>query len=109
LHYGRRAQPYFALFLFIVWVVPIVVGGLLMASGAKETGVLMGASPILGIAMSANLNIPVDPVVLHIVAIAPGAVYTLLFAALVRNEERRLADRIRKEHEVRPVEAYEAT
>jgi hypothetical protein len=108
LHYGRRAQSYFALFLFIVWVVPIVVGGLLMASGAKDAGVLMGASPIIGIAMSGELNLPLDPVLVHVVTIAPGAVFTLLFAALVRNEERRLAERVRKEHEVRTVEAYEA-
>jgi hypothetical protein len=108
LRYGRRAQPYFALFLFIVWVVPIIVGALLMASGSKDAGVLMGASPIIGIAMSGELNIPLDPVVLHVVTIAPGAVYTLFFAVLVRNQERRLAERVRKEHEVRTVEAHEA-
>jgi formate-dependent nitrite reductase membrane component NrfD len=79
-----------------------------MATGAKEAGVLMAASPIAGIAMSGMTNIPfLDPNLLPVFAIAPAAICTLLFAVLVRKEEQRIGERVRKEHEVRGVETLE--
>jgi hypothetical protein len=108
LRYARLGGTYFALYLFGIWVVPLVLGGLLAASGAKEALALMAASPIAGIAMSGITNIPhLDPSLVTVLAIAPLAVCTLLFAVLVRKEEHRIGERVRKEHEVRGAETLE--
>ncbi len=56
LQFGRRGPTYFALFLFLAWLVPLVAGTILaMASmygdGGVTSQVLFGLTPISGIAM----------------------------------------------------------
>ena len=100
LRYGKRAQAYFGLFLFLVWLVPVVVGLLLMAAGSQQAGIIMGASPFVGIFYAGGLALPMDPKVMLVVAIAPPAIMTFLFGALLLGEERRRFEQVRKEHEV---------
>jgi hypothetical protein len=92
LRYEKRGPVYFGLYIFFIWIAPIMVGGLLALSQIKESLYLMAISPLLGVGFSGATAIPqLDPDVLRVIAIAPAAVLTLIYGVFL----------IRREHDIK--------
>ena len=84
LRFGRRGVTYFALFLFLAWLVPLVAGTVLaMASmrgdGGAESQILFSLSPIPGIGMVASATDETSRTAIQGPAITPAlALYVCL-------------------------------
>jgi hypothetical protein len=97
LAFGRKAAPFFLLFLFLAWLVPLLIGAVFALAGAGTTLAppVMSLSPFVGIAAAAfpddalqrgvaggsfNLN--------QFVALASAAGLTLIFGILSFQAQR---------------------
>jgi hypothetical protein len=102
LAFGKRAGSYFTLFVFFAWFTPIIVGILAISLDVDGGGYVLAISPIVGIAFSGAFGIPrIDEVVVKVCAIAPGAIFTIMFFVLLINEERKLLGEVVDEHAFR--------
>jgi hypothetical protein len=99
LAFGRKAQPLFLLYLFLVWLVPLLVGALLgMAGGGNQlTPAVMSISPVAGIATAAFPGIMLRQGMVQgeidlsqLVALVSAAGLTILFGFLASGAEREL-------------------
>jgi hypothetical protein len=96
LRYGARGKLYFGLFLFLVWLLPLVGGTIvLMASSFNSNGdpaqIIFSLSPIAGIGTSAAAT--THPVLLKAIqaaAIAPALGFTFVFNTLLIAAHRRV-------------------
>jgi hypothetical protein len=96
LRFGSRGRMYFALFLFLAWLLPLVAGTIFMfASMPRDIShvgqVIYSVSPIAGIAMS---SIEADQrgftKVLQGGAITPALAYAFIFNSLLIGARRRV-------------------
>jgi hypothetical protein len=101
LAFGRKAQPLFMLYLFLVWLVPLLVGALLAMAGGGDrlTPPVMSISPLAGIVvsawpagMAAQGGIAPDFSLSQLVALVSAAGLTLLFGFLAFGAERALRE-----------------
>lgn len=99
LRFGRKAQPYWRLTLFLIWVVPLLFGLLLRAAAIQDEEVLASfvtsLSPLAGIAWSSDAAPREDPA--RYAAIGSALALTAIFAAAlsvaVRDAQRSVRDR----------------
>ena len=94
LRFGRRGATYFALFLFLAWLVPVVAGTVLaMASmqgdGGTESQILFSLSPIPGIGMVASATDLTSRAVIQGPAITPALLFTFVFSSLLISARRQ--------------------
>jgi hypothetical protein len=95
LQFGRRGATYFALFLFLAWLVPLVAGTILaMAStygdGGVASQVLFGMTPISGISMVGSSAIDQSyRAAIQGPAITPALLFTFVFNSLLITARRR--------------------
>ena len=83
LAFGRRAMPYFMLFLFFTWVMPLLVGGLLGLSADAEIGALVTRLCPIAAVISPN------PVSLGYLAVL-AAVFWMKTAAVEKATQEQL-------------------
>ncbi len=102
LRYGRRSLGYFVLFIFFAWITPIVVGMIGLLARIDDSGYLLAISPIVGIAAAGLFGIEdLNETAIKVASIAPGAVFAIVFFALLLSEERKLRHEVLDEHAVR--------
>jgi hypothetical protein len=94
LRFGRRGPTYFALFLFLAWLVPLVAGtSVAMASPYGDnvaSSVLFGLTPISGIGMvGASTSNDAYRAVAQGPAITPALLFTFVFNSLLVSARRR--------------------
>ena len=96
LRFGRRGVTYFALFLFLAWLVPLVAGTVLaMASmrgdGGVESQVAFSLSPISGIGMVAAPAFDQSMrTAIQGPAITPALLFTFVLNSLLISARRRV-------------------
>jgi hypothetical protein len=95
LHFGRRGTTFFALFLFLAWLVPIVAGTIsAMASkfgdGGVQSQLLFSLSPVPGIGMVAASTVDESTrAAIQAPAITPALLFTFVFNSLLISARRR--------------------
>ncbi len=94
IRFGRRGVTYFALFLFLAWLVPLVTGTVLaMASMRGDVGaesqILFSLSPIPGIGMVASATDLTSRAVIQGPAVTPALLFTFVFNSLLISARRR--------------------
>ena len=95
LRFGRRGATYFALFLFLAWLIPLVAGTILAMASMRGDGgvmgqVLFGMTPITGIAMvAAKTSDEALRTTIQGPAIAPALLFTFVFNSLLISARRR--------------------
>ena len=90
LRFKKNAMTYFALLLFIIWIVPLLLGWVsaIMTNGVSDiTDLLLSFSPLGGIALLARDNTPDIFITLVIVAALTCAA-VLLYIGAVRGAKR---------------------
>jgi hypothetical protein len=97
LQFGARGTMYFALYLFITWLVPVVVGTVLAmtVNGPMEDWryqSVFASSPVLGIGMSAlSGSIPGGATgAVQGAALTPALFFAFLFNSLLEGARRRV-------------------
>lgn len=96
IRFGRRGMTYFALFLFLAWLVPLVAGTVMaMASMRGDIGVpgavLFGMTPISGIGMvAAGTGEESLQIASQGSAITPALLFTFVFNSLLISARRRV-------------------
>jgi hypothetical protein len=108
LRFGRRGTTFFALFLFAIWLLPLVCGAISAASVARSwvpgsppdvwSPALASLSPIFGITISAGVggeNSGHEAV--QAAALLPALVFALLFNNLVTSIRRKIEKEIHPE------------
>jgi hypothetical protein len=95
LRFGRRGISYFALFLFLAWVVPLIVGVITMFGQPGNSGptqFLIALSPIAGLTLSSGLGMGAGNHLLGVkaAAITPSLLYTFVFSNLLTGARRRV-------------------
>lgn len=109
--YFGLAMQYFALrvrtkgstlmqaFIFLLWVVPLVAGGILgVADLRSQTGlaaVVASLSPVAGLALSAGLNGPEGQQAVQLAAFAPSITFAFVFNFLLVATQRKVDLRYR--------------
>ncbi|MDX2035216.1 MAG: hypothetical protein SFX72_01095 [Isosphaeraceae bacterium] len=98
---AKRASTMFALFLFMVWVVPLLVGAISGASGIDEgiASFIASLSPIAGISLSAGISGLDSTRLLQAGAFCPAIFFAFVFNNLVMVSKRRLEKKIRDSEE----------
>lgn len=97
LHNPKRGTSYFSLFLFFAWLLPILIGTVLSASGMDQgtEGIVLGLSPLVGIALSTG-EIDAGPVRgLRGAAIAPAVTFVVMFYYFLEVVQRRIDRQVR--------------
>jgi hypothetical protein len=94
LAFPRRGGALMGLFLFMAWVVPLVLGAVLLAAGSGDRlgAVVMSLSPLAGIALSTGVAEETFTDLAQIAALGPAIGFAFLFNNLVVIARRR-ADR----------------
>ncbi len=95
LRFGRRGSNYFALFLFLVWGVPLVVGTILLFANFMNSGpaqIIYALSPVAGLGLSTGLGGGAGASFMGVeaAAITPSLLYTFVFNNLVTAARRRV-------------------
>lgn len=102
LAYGSRSKQFFGLYIFFTWLTPIILGMIILMTEAKEGTYVIAMSPIAGIAISGMFRVAVlDETTIRIVSIAPHLVTSVIFLALLINEERKLLGEVADEESAR--------
>jgi hypothetical protein len=94
LRFGRRGANLFALFLFLTWAVPLVLGTILLLSNFASPGpsqVVYALSPIAGLGLATGNGDPAAYMAIEAAAITPSLLYTFVFNGLVTAARRRVA------------------
>jgi hypothetical protein len=109
LKYGKRAQVYFGMLVFFVWIAPLLVGGLLMATQLPQGGYVLAISPVVGISFSSMARVPVLATeVVQALAIGPGALMTLYYGIGMLRMEALRRQEVVAEHRPAEMTAEEA-
>ena len=79
LQFRKAGGTYFALFIFLVWIVPLLVGYVAQESGVKNGGaeLILGITPVVGIGMGNTTDKPQD-----LIGIASAIVASLVLAGI---------------------------
>ena len=100
LRYGKKGELYFRLFLFVLWVLPIVVGIAAGAASLESSAVMtvMGLSPWAGMLLSIRgLFTQSDPSeTVRFVALLPSIAFAFVFHAMLTNQQRQIDRTLRK-------------
>ena len=95
LRFGRRGSNYLALFLFLIWGVPLVVGTISLFANFMNSGpsqIIYALSPVagLGLATGVGEGIRNNLMAVEAAAITPSLLYTFVFNNLVTSARRRV-------------------
>ncbi len=97
LRFGRRGPNYFSLFLFLVWVVPLIAGTICLLADWRGRGewpalVINAISPVAGIALTAGTagTGGSDFLAVAGAAITPSLFFAFLFNSLMTAVRRRV-------------------
>jgi hypothetical protein len=97
LRFAGRGQTYFALFLFLIWIVPVLAGSIsAMASawrppyqGSQSTAYLFALSPA-GLGMIAAIGDESYRMGVRAAAVTPALLFTFVFNSLLVSARRRI-------------------
>ncbi len=94
LQFGGRGKIYFTLFLFFVWLIPLVSGTIMLASMPRDSErasqVFFGLSPVAGIGMTAAVGGGESySTAVRAAAITPALLFSFVFNTLVVSARRR--------------------
>jgi hypothetical protein len=95
LRFGPRGKTYFALFLFLTWILPLVAGSIMEMAAMPSGGdvpaqMIVSLSPIPGIAMTAVSGSEPSPrAAVQGFAITPPLLFTFVFNSLLMSARRR--------------------
>ena len=97
LRFGGRSRIYFALFLFLAWLVPLVSGMILLiastsmpSNAERESQVIFAVSPVAGIGMTAVAGGAESySTAIQAAAITPALLFTFVFNSLLISARRR--------------------
>jgi hypothetical protein len=82
-NFGRRGQPFFLLFLFVVWLMPLIVGSILALTGAEEGALpVFSLTPLVGIGASAVTTRGGFDDEIQISVLLSSLTFAVIFAAL---------------------------
>ena len=97
LRFGKRGTTFLALFLFVAWILPLLVGSIAAAGSggpgnnqAKIGAVLASLSPVAGIALSAGLATEIPHQAVQAAALMPAIAFAFLFNNLVVRARRKI-------------------
>ena len=94
LKFSRRSDAYFRLFLFLVWVMPLLIAVAASAAGAPTGPIqmLMGVCPWAGIILSIEGGPAANDVAywVRFMALFPSIALALLFLSLLLNQQRKI-------------------
>ena len=114
LRLGKQAGGAVALFLFVAWFVPFMLGmALTLASGISEENeangyILMSISPLFGVPLGADtMNISDIPIKeCQLAALIPTLFAVFIFNQMITNLQRRIDRRILPEHQSPNVDPF---
>jgi hypothetical protein len=93
LNFGARGRVFFALFLFLAWVLPLVAGTIVAMSssggGGMESQIIFSVSPIPGLALVAASNDGTNPLAIQGPAISLPLLFLFVFNGLLISARRR--------------------
>jgi hypothetical protein len=96
LAFPRRGSLYFGLFFFLTWVIPIVLGSIVIGAWGGEPSksvigqVLIAMSPVTGIGLSAGLGNTIALFPVRAGVFCPALVFMFLFNNLVSAARRKI-------------------
>jgi hypothetical protein len=95
LWFGRRGTNVLALFLFLIWVVPLLAGTIILFANFASYGpsqIVYALSPILGIGLATGIGegAGTNLMAVEAAAITPSLLYTFVFNGLVTVARRRV-------------------
>jgi hypothetical protein len=94
LRFGRRGGSFFALFLFLTWVVPLVIGTIILFSNFNNSGpsqTIYALSPLAGVGLATGIGEGSYLFWIQAAAITPSLLYAFVFNGLVTAARRRVA------------------
>jgi hypothetical protein len=94
LRFGRRGGSFFALFLFLTWVVPLVIGTIILFSHFNNSGpsqTIYALSPLAGVGLATGIGEGSYLFWIQAAAITPSLLYAFVFNGLVTAARRRVA------------------
>jgi hypothetical protein len=101
LQFGTRGKIFFGLFLFVVWLVPIVAGTIVSsASSGGNEGIarsVFALTPLIGISLSAvggDARLVSDQSMVRSAAITPALLFFFVFQALLVGTRRKIHERV---------------
>ena len=86
IRFGRRGASIFALFLFLTWVVPLLVGTITLFANYMNPApsqIVYALSPIAGLGLSAGGGNTESLMAIEAAAITPSLLYTFVFNVLL--------------------------
>ena len=114
LRLGKQAGGAFALFLFVAWLVPFILGmALTLASGISQENegngfILMSISPLFGVPLGTGViqisDIPIKEC--QLAALIPTLFAVFIFNQMITNLQRRIDKRILPEHQSPNVDPF---
>ena len=114
LRLGKQAGGAFALFLFVAWLVPFILGmALTLASGISQENegngfILMSISPLFGVPLGTGViqisDIPIKEC--QLAALIPTLFAVFIFNQMITNLQRRIDRRILPEHQSPNVDPF---
>lgn len=97
LRFGRKGMNYLSLFLFVVWVVPLIAGSIMAMSDYQNTGpsqAVFALSPIAGLGLAtgaaASGSGGNDYTMVAAAALTPSLLFTFVFNGLVSSAQHRV-------------------
>ncbi len=99
---GRRWPAMFALYVVLIWGMPVAFGGIAHALGMHEAVYAMVISPLLGMVASSRLIFTdADQTAMLLLSIVPPIMLTMLFFSILIASEKRIASAVVEEQEHR--------
>jgi hypothetical protein len=103
LRFGRRGTNYFSLFLFLVWVVPLIAGSIYVFADFRTQGgpsqVIYAISPVAGIGLATGMGAGggqgSDFMAVAGAAITPSLLFAFVFNGLVSAARKRVQRAVR--------------
>jgi hypothetical protein len=98
----KRGTSFMGMFLLAIWILPLVFGSILSASGAASefSSFVVSLSPVVGIARSSNVVWQSGTTALQGAALCPALVFALLFNNAVTWARRRAIDQIHRSQKI---------
>ncbi len=96
LRFGRRGTSFLALFLFLIWGVPLVVGTISLFADFRNPGpsqIIYALSPVAGLALASSVGEGppgTNLMAVEAAAITPSLLFTFVFNNLVTLARRRV-------------------
>lgn len=107
LRFAKIGGSLMTMFLFIVWLIPILLGSISFGAGTQQGlyQVLLAVSPIVGIALSSgateNLATDADQMV-KLAALVPAITFAFVFNFLLEATQRKLDRKVRETVQASP-------